>query len=393
MNKNLAVWTISVFILFITILGALATDQFCGNTTQTLFTYVEYANGSMALSSTVTYTLWNGSVINATNQGNGYYNISITTPAYGASNSYFYNVSSTNPTASLVDQLYVTNCTLQPVSQTIRWSITPNSPIYYGNQTNASCNGDLFRNNINVAVLENNIYTILPIGTHNYSCQLQGNATLLYAEHNETYTVLEVPAPTTGSSYTWPVANCTYGLDKSLYYLNDTITITFSCPQYYLQTYTVSWNDNKGVMYHTEQEVVLGSNSVTYTPLQPMKGIATVKAGSKILFTLHFEVQSEMAKNIGYLYMLLLGLAGIAFIYYLDLFIKHDQTGRGVLSTARDKIIAILVGVCALIGVGFYLYNSGRIGYVYMVVIASVIFILLMWLNSLITKGGKNGNG
>lgn len=392
------IWVIiCTIMLFLTIQSAIATDTFCGNSSQTLFVVVQYSNGTLATNASVIYQLWNNSLINAPNMGGGYYNISLVIPVYmyGGINYYFYNVSSINPSANSIDQLYVTNCTTSLINRTIIFSITPASPIYYGNQTNASCNGDLFRDSVN-ATSENNIYIILPIGTHNYSCQLQGNSTHLYVEHNESYNVLTVPSTSNGGGQMViePIPNnCSYSLNKQVYYLNDTVTITFSCPKYLYQSFIANWNNKEGVMYYTEEETITNSNTISYIPISPMKGITTVKVGNQLLFTQEFEVKSEFERNIGYFYMFLLGLAILIIIYYLNLFLKYEQSkdlNKRLLPNIKSEVITILSLLGIIIGVGFYLFNSNKVGYAYMVLIGITIFIFLFILNRLLARQRKN---
>jgi hypothetical protein len=373
--------------LFLTIHTAIATDIFCGNSSQTLFAVVQYSNGTLATNSTVTYQLWNNSLINASNMGNGYYNITITTPAYGTTNSYLYNLSSSNPNASMYDQLYVTACGSVYYNMSVQFSITPTSPIYYGTLTNASCNGDLFRNNVNVTNAENNYYTTLPIGIHAYSCQVPANSTWGSSIYNTTYEVLAVPNGDGGSSP--PPIACTYNTTDPNY-VGDTVTITFSCPSNLNQQYTLTWTDDKGAIYQTETGQIQVQDTRSYKPIAAMNGIVTVSVYGTQLIKDTFVVKSTMMKQVGYIYMVLLGVAILILIYYLNMFLNYERNGKRL--SARDKIITVFCGVGLLVGLGFYLSTTSQIGYLYMGLLAIGILVLLYILNGLLSGGKRNGN-
>jgi hypothetical protein len=206
-------------------------------------------------------------------------------------------------------------------TQTAILVFDPSSPIFNNTNVNASCNGDLFRNNINVTLTENNIFTNLPVSIHNYSCQLQSNLTHYYAENNQTYTVLlyTTSAPPSGGGMpTPPSQNCTYFFSKWLYTEGEVVSLNLSCPTQLGASYVVEWFDNKGLLIHYETGVIDKSNLISHLITQAMVGKISIKVGTNNIFYVPFITQTKYAKPIGYFMMVVIAIAIIIVLLLLN---------------------------------------------------------------------------
>jgi len=96
-----------------------------------------------------------------------------------------FNVTGNENYTNISRTLYAT---VNKASQTANLSINETSPIIYGKYINVSCNGELFRNNVNVT---NQIgqSVLLGAGSYNYSCQIYSDENYTYADSNSTFIV------------------------------------------------------------------------------------------------------------------------------------------------------------------------------------------------------------
>lgn len=78
--------------------------------------------------------------------------------------------------------------TVAKASQTAVMNINETSPIIFGKSINVSCNGELFRNNVN-ATTEISQAILLGAGNYNYSCRLYENQNYSYDDYNQTFNV------------------------------------------------------------------------------------------------------------------------------------------------------------------------------------------------------------
>lgn len=99
------------------------------------------------------------------------------------------------------------NITILKASQTAILNINETSPIIYGTYINVTCNGELFRDNINVTN-EKSIAKLLGAGSYNYSCRLYENQNYTYDDDNLTFVVAQ--ANTTASLLIAPLSPITY---------------------------------------------------------------------------------------------------------------------------------------------------------------------------------------
>jgi|GEM_PF-2526739 len=97
--------------------------------------------------------------------------------------------------------------TLAKASQTAVLSINETSPIIYGNWINVTCNGELFRNNLNITSQKGQSI-LLGAGNYNYSCKLYESQNYSYDDDNSTFVV--DPASTITSVLTSPSSPITY---------------------------------------------------------------------------------------------------------------------------------------------------------------------------------------
>src|SRR3989344_4902177 len=80
------------------------------------------------------------------------------------------------------------NLTTNKAPQTAILLINETSPIIYGRSINVTCNGELFRNNINITS-EKSKAILLGAGAYNYSCRLYESQNYSYGDDNQTFVV------------------------------------------------------------------------------------------------------------------------------------------------------------------------------------------------------------
>jgi len=78
--------------------------------------------------------------------------------------------------------------TISKSSQTASLNINASSPITYGEYINVTCNGELFRDSVDVSS-EIGESILLGVGTYEYSCQLAENQNYTYDDDNQTFVV------------------------------------------------------------------------------------------------------------------------------------------------------------------------------------------------------------
>ena len=79
--------------------------------------------------------------------------------------------------------------TITAASQTAVLTFNETSPKTYPYMIEADCNGELWRNDVDVNTTENGIGFLLPVASHNYSCQLAATGELAYDEDNQTFII------------------------------------------------------------------------------------------------------------------------------------------------------------------------------------------------------------
>jgi hypothetical protein len=272
-----------------------------------------------------------------------------------------------------------------------------------GCPTELTCN--LYYDDVNIT---NPSSLLVPVSTsHVYKYNTTGNAN--YSAVNVVYTtsvgntssttvIVSGSSANSGGVYAQPTVGCTYSFSKPVYYLGDTVELSFSCPMNMNEWYTSSWNDNKGVLYYTSVGTIKALNTITYTPLKDMVGNVSVKIGSTT-FSAGYVVQSThimalfsgtfgsetLNQNRGYIYMLILVAVILLGIYYMDLFIKIGQRN----ATIKNITVGLFLFLCSLVGIGIYLYATNNTGYLYMGLLFIGMLIIFLILNSLIKKSGE----
>lgn len=103
-----------------------------------------------------------------------------------AAGTYYINVSINDSSNNLNSSIYQVN--VNQASQTAILNINESSPITYGTYINVSCNGELFRNYVDVTseIAES---VLLGVGSYNYSCQLAESQNYSYNDDNQTFVV------------------------------------------------------------------------------------------------------------------------------------------------------------------------------------------------------------
>ncbi len=168
-------------------------------------------------------------------------------------------------------------------SQTAILNINETSPIIYGNYINVSCNGELFRNNINVTN-EKGLSVLLGAGSYNYSCQLYENQNYTYDDDNLTFVVNKATptliflanSGTSNLTLVYPQQvnisassnGGTVSLDKDLinYLSNNGLNITLGAGSYIFRA-NITGNQNYFDIQYSYYNVTINKASTTTIPL------------------------------------------------------------------------------------------------------------------------------
>src|SRR3989344_1942817 len=126
---------------------------------------------------------FNGVNYSASNISN-VYNFSISNLAAGEYNYYW----SANDSLGNGNVTEIQSYTINKSSQTAVLNFNESSPIVYGTFVNATCNGELFRDEINVTS-EKGFGVLLGAGGYDYSCKLYENQNYSYDDDNSTFIV------------------------------------------------------------------------------------------------------------------------------------------------------------------------------------------------------------
>ncbi|MEI7719220.1 MAG: PRC-barrel domain-containing protein [archaeon] len=100
-----------------------------------------------------------------------------------------YNFTASAPATQNYTALTITRWSfISTASQTAVLNINETSPITFGKYINVTCNGELFRNNVNVTS-EKSTSVLLGAGNYNYSCKLYATGNYDYDDDNATFNV------------------------------------------------------------------------------------------------------------------------------------------------------------------------------------------------------------
>jgi sporulation protein YlmC with PRC-barrel domain len=127
---------------------------------------------------------FSGTNYTMSDSGGGVYNFTILDLGAGTYNYYWFANDSVGNRNVSVLQSY----TIAKASQTALLNLNESSPITYGVSLNVTCNGELFRDDVDVSS-EISYGVLLGVGTYNYSCKLYANQNYTYDEDNSTFVV------------------------------------------------------------------------------------------------------------------------------------------------------------------------------------------------------------
>lgn len=310
----------------------------------------------------------------------------VTTGACASSYSCVYSLSSGTNAHAGVCSAYTTNicCKINDkYPQTPNLTFTPESPQNNITPITAFCDGVLYRNEINVTSIENAIPTILPVGIHNYSCQLPENTTHYAGETNLTYTITEyIPEGSTGGGGggggATPYYNCTYYLDKQTYVANENITLSFSCPSDFNRLYSVYIKIGEYPIFIDEGQITKLNQTVVFTATKP--GLVIFKINGIEKFSMPFFIELVDQSTLGYLQMILLGIVILAIILYIALSSEKRPF------TKTELYIEYILLISAIVLGGTLLILTKQEGYLYMALLGIVIIGSVWVLNYLIRK-------
>jgi hypothetical protein len=137
-------------------------------------------------------------------------------------------------------------------------ALSPSSSIVYGTNVSISCNGTLFRNDVDVTS-EIGTNVLLGAGSYNYSCKLFENANYTFDEMNETLTVGK--ADPANSAHLNPALTIEISPGTSVYVGSETNVTAFNCPS--ALTCVLFRNDTE-VNNSDIQTLGLGTYNYTY---------------------------------------------------------------------------------------------------------------------------------
>ena len=189
---------------------------------------------------------------------------------------YWINITVNDTSNNLNSTVYQVN--VNKASQTASLNINESSPITYGAYINVTCNGELFRDDVDVSG-EIGQSILLGVGTYSYSCQLPENQNYSYDEDNQTFVVNEA-----GFNYSLTVYPLEYifaarenkdeinSFEISLYdNTNQTVIVNI--------TYLMSPSSNFSFLSSPVSVILNSSDNIT----NPIKVNVSIQADSNIL--------------------------------------------------------------------------------------------------------------
>ncbi len=259
----------------------------------------------------------------------------------------------------------------------------------------------------------NPYYNLIGVGNHTFTYSTPGNENYTAASltwyvgniNTSMTTIITVAGSTGGGGGIYVVSpDCTYLFDKPFYYIEDNLTLSFRCANYFgYYSYTIS--DDKGNILQTALSHLTGPANITYHIPKSMVGIISVKSITSTLFNATFRVVStpiesllstiglpiSLKSGVGYIYIIGLGAILLFGLYILNTVILFEEKKKKQLQK-KEQIIASISGVC-VIGIGvLLLYLQGWIGYVVISLIGLLLLGILYFLNKLITEESLTKN-
>ena len=206
-----------------------------------------------------------------------------------------------------------------------------------------------------------------------------------------------IPPPTVpgdGGEGAPPIfTNCTYYLDKDKYLIGEQINLTISClADWTGMSYVINWQDTNGVLYNQSVGILGNTTTIHFTPPIAMNGIINLSSRG-INTLLPFKVESFQSSLLGYGYILL--IAGLGFVFFLIIdksmqkqrYPEYERKKRSKWYkywAILKKNAVIFMGLAVLSYV--IMVPTELLGYLYVLGISLVAFIIIMAINNQISK-------